>query len=774
MKEHKRLGLLITILLSIIVLYLHYRPYVTDPNHNFFNLYGDGYKNYFTVYYHIKHDATYSHFEGMNYPYGEHIMYTDGQPALSNTLKFFSKNIVDVSAYTVGIMNIAIVLSFLFCAVFLYLTLVRLHIAPWFAVLAALGIMLMSPQHFRAISHYPLSYGFILPLIFYLLLRFENKPSFVISICIALTTGIAGLLHMYYVAIIGMFIGWYFLFTFLKNRTWQEALRLSMHFGVQVILPFLLIQIWVLSTDMITDRPKTPLGFFDYRARVEGILTNTQLPYWAWFDKNIIDIREMSFENVIYIGIVGIIGFLFFLIPLIRKRILPTEDEAAARYLNQLFPSIIMMLLVSLGLPFVIPGLEFLVEYLGPYRQFRGQGRFAWIFYYGWSLLLWYILYHKLKRWKGSWRVVWIGLAFLVLGTEAYFMSKASFIKPWTDEALYDRQKFEANPKYWFNNIGLLNYQAVLPMPYYHNGSENFLLDASGDAVRFTTILGWHYGMSNLGVNLSRTSFSQTLPAIQMGLLPYRPYQIKKILPSNKPLLVILDNAQYWSLAQKTSTLLRFSRVLHVDSLIQIRELPLEAFDLAVDTWQQEMVAAYHNALKTNIQRDGFLLPDSSYTFYYRTFDELRSPKKYQGKGAFVAKCKPWRQVPFLTFEAPSANNECAVWVYLGEDQRARMNFKGYEIDVAGNKKLVVHNACRVDLQALDNNGWGLVVFPINVSRPGAVVRMELECKDMNIKDLYIDEFLVRPVRGPQDHLYWRRGNDLIYNNLWFLNVLEN
>ena len=31
--------------------------------------------------------SSYSHFQGMNYPYGEHVLFTGCQPVISNTLK---------------------------------------------------------------------------------------------------------------------------------------------------------------------------------------------------------------------------------------------------------------------------------------------------------------------------------------------------------------------------------------------------------------------------------------------------------------------------------------------------------------------------------------------------------------------------------------------------------------------------------------------------------------------------------------------------------------
>ena len=47
----------------------------------------DGAKNYYTVAYHIQHDSTLWWFEGMNYREGEHVIYTDNQPLISNLLK---------------------------------------------------------------------------------------------------------------------------------------------------------------------------------------------------------------------------------------------------------------------------------------------------------------------------------------------------------------------------------------------------------------------------------------------------------------------------------------------------------------------------------------------------------------------------------------------------------------------------------------------------------------------------------------------------------------
>src|ERR1700733_5463679 len=61
----------------------------------------DSLKNYYTYVYHVKNDSSLFQFAGMNYPFGEHVVYTDCQPALTILLKAlpFTHN------YLIGILH---------------------------------------------------------------------------------------------------------------------------------------------------------------------------------------------------------------------------------------------------------------------------------------------------------------------------------------------------------------------------------------------------------------------------------------------------------------------------------------------------------------------------------------------------------------------------------------------------------------------------------------------------------------------------------------------
>src|SRR5688572_18321705 len=113
----------VTLLLVLTILYISffYGKVLKHPNSYFFIDAGDGIKGYYAYAYHIKHDTSYVNFQGMGYPYGENHLFTDGQTAVSNTVKFISEYIPRIEQYSIGIYNLMMVLSFIPCALFLYL-----------------------------------------------------------------------------------------------------------------------------------------------------------------------------------------------------------------------------------------------------------------------------------------------------------------------------------------------------------------------------------------------------------------------------------------------------------------------------------------------------------------------------------------------------------------------------------------------------------------------------------------------------------------------------
>src|SRR5437868_5534070 len=88
--------------LAGMIIYLCYFPQVLlHPNQVMSNNQEDALKNYYTFVYHTTHDKEMLKFEGMNYPFGEHVVYTDCQPVLS----FILRLLPFTHPYLVGILH---------------------------------------------------------------------------------------------------------------------------------------------------------------------------------------------------------------------------------------------------------------------------------------------------------------------------------------------------------------------------------------------------------------------------------------------------------------------------------------------------------------------------------------------------------------------------------------------------------------------------------------------------------------------------------------------
>ena len=100
---------------ALMVLFYFYHEVLLSPNSYLFSATGDGIKNYYTYLYHAKFDNEFHHFSGMNYPYYEHIVYTDAHPLFSYLIGLFG-----LANYAVGILNLLMLLSYPIASIFIY------------------------------------------------------------------------------------------------------------------------------------------------------------------------------------------------------------------------------------------------------------------------------------------------------------------------------------------------------------------------------------------------------------------------------------------------------------------------------------------------------------------------------------------------------------------------------------------------------------------------------------------------------------------------------
>lgn len=757
-------GRIAVLALMLGLLALRFPDFFQYPNSRVIEPYGDGYKVYAVMEYHARWDSSYTRFQGMNYPYGEHVVPADAQPLLSSAIKLGSRFFGDLAGYTRVALHFSLLLSLLLCAYFLYLILRKLNIPILWAVAIAIGLTFLSPQIMRMISHYGLAQAAALPALLYLLLRLEETHSWRISIWIALAVTAFALIHFYFFAIMALFISLYHFFGFLRKPSSRRFMRYAFHYSIQILLPLFFFYFWMNHNDPVTDRTPQPWGFFNFHAIWESIFTSLTQPHFQWLDTQVIKIESTEVEGRAYVGLVATIGTLVLLTRWIAGRFREPVVRAGGAYqgfLNKAFWASTLLALFSFGYPFTIPGLEGWLDYAGPIRQFRSVGRFNWAFYYVINL----IAFAELWRWveRASWRQAIAGLALLLLGFEAYHFCT-------TPDLRLDEVR-ELQPGQRYTDIEGINYrdfQALLTVPYFNIGSDNLWYHGEGEIVPRSLTLSTQSGLPTTSAMLTRTSLSQTLKQAQLVLEPYRLPRILEDFPNQKPLLLMVANYQFEQQKEKYQHLLDGTQLLHETDAYQLFRLPLKAFS--------DRIAARTQAISQTIAQDtlslyphgAFLSRDTALDFYYFGLDSLSASKTYRGKGGFEF---PGAEKSLL-YDGPMPRQLAggwyvlSFWLYFQEDMAGR-SFLEIEEYAPASGEGVNRQAHQVyyNLKALDDDGWGLLEFLIVPVREDTHLRVIIHNPEMGKRQLHLDELLIRP----ESSEVYQQGEGFVWkNNRWY------
>ena len=733
--------------------FLRFSDFFQHPGH-IVEPYGDGFKAYTVIDYHAAYDSTYTHFQGMNYPFGDHAIPSATQPLISNTVKFISDNLVDITDHTIAIVNMSMMLSLVLCGLFLFLIFKKLELPWWYALAVAAGLTFLSPQIHRIHAHYGLSHPEAIPAVLYFLLLFDERPKLKYSFAVALTIIGYSLIHFYYFAILIFAVSFFFLFKFLRKFNWRDLPRLAAHYGVQAIIPLLFFVWWLFSKDPIEDRTSEPWGYFHFHALWEGIVLSLDQPYFQWLDQQVIKFRATYIENRAYIGIVTLItGLVMLGYGLSPKRKLLEFTNQQAAFLRSMFWASFVLLIFALGFPFTINGLEFLLDYAGPIKQFRSVGRFAWIFYYVANVVAFTWLYEQIKDKK--WQYYLLVPALLVLYFEAYNSASAYDLRMDTAEELHTENSFEELP-----GVNYDEFQAILTVPYYNIGSDQFWWEPEGFILQKSLTMSIQIGLPVTSAMLTRSSRSQTLKQMQLATEPYRYPILIEDFPDDRPLLMMLDQREYEKEKERYEHLLEGADLIYTKGdRLRLYRQPLRSFAERLDQKKRKLERLIKRDTNLIWERD-FATPDSTATYFYNGFDNAEAEQIYFGDAAYqgVANQTNTFTIPNLSQEA-EADYELSLWVYIADDRRSRANLQLDEYDAQGNHirqhKQDIHRM--IDL--FDNNGWAMVELSFKPASAESTFRLTIQNKRLRGQRILLDELLIRPagldIYGIFDETIW-------------------
>lgn len=681
--------LVVLIVMSIIIICGVWSKIIFHPNTYLLSSGGDASKNNFTPAWFVKYDEG-TRFTGMHYPYGEHVVYTDNQPAISWALNLIDNNIYPIHNYTVGILNILLFVSILFGIIFLFRILTYYRLPGWYAAIMALAIGLFTPQLDRFWGHYALGYAVFIPWLWWRLIKVkENNYKLITIFFTILLITFFGFIHMYYVLIGALMVGFHACVVFIKNkRQYMQAIKLLAIAGI----PLLVVMLFMFFTDPVNDRPETPYGFFRYKANFQtvflpkhGTLTNQA--------KKLFHFGHADAEGYAFVGYTGFIFLFIFLFIYfkrlwykrsVRNALLPMPGDLGAFFITG-----ICMLLFSMTIPFNL-GLEFLLDILTPLKQFRSPGRFAWVFFYiylvGISVLI-YIIHKKIQKRYPKLAIAFLSAFTILLLVEglSWFSLTAKGIQTNNESNPYDgKNTFFAD---MLNGTAYSpdDFDGILFLPSIFQGSEKLYIDRTGwGNFPKAMELSYQTGLPLVSYMMSRTSQSETFNDVLIAAHPYIKVESTEGVFSLKKLVIMTTD--------RPKTIGENYILNHATKFSSKAGFDLYAFDMS-SIKEKGPALAINDYLQVKDSLQVFTSPTGTVyqaekpleVLYYDSFDGQASERVFLGKGALNNKGEAVPVADFAVSISDTIWLEASCWATNDISEVAYPYLAIYYYDEAGN-----------------------------------------------------------------------------------------
>ncbi len=515
---------------------------LANLNSTFFSSVNDGIKNYFTFLHYLKFESGFV-FKGMAYPYQDLITFTDNQPLLVLLLKLFGAPETISLTAALTIFNVLMLLALPLSVYFLYKIFQHYEVKPFPAFLFAFAIAMLAPQNERMFGHYGLAYGFFIPALWYLNLKFlQGFSRTYVYLTLAFVTFMS-FLHMYYLAISLVFFGFTALGYFLMHLkqfkdTWKNTLQILL----MGVLPILLVKVFMWVMDTKTDRVEIPWGFLNYRATFRSIFFAAESP----FDKLIpeaIKVGKYEWEGDAYLGFIGLF-FAVFLVFVTIKNWVRTKTFT----LNLIeLPSFtlyiytgVFALIFAAVFPFYMPPLDYFIQFLKPILQFRSPGRFAWIFYYVFTVFMLLYFYRKtIFSVKPLVKYLYVLPAALLI-IEGFSIQTSMFaaVNKHNEGKAFlnaDWQKVMVEHK-----LDTTQYRALIALPFFTIGNEKAGFSGSENSVFNALSFTYSTGLPMVNYIMSRASVSEGLKITAIMSHPILPNYYFYQFEDEKPFLVMV------------------------------------------------------------------------------------------------------------------------------------------------------------------------------------------------------------------------------------------
>ncbi|MCA8832685.1 hypothetical protein [Hymenobacter pini] len=563
--------LLLALLVQALFVLRAFGALLLEPGQHLLVTTQDGAKNYYTFQAYIQQPWPngLTWFGMMNYPFGDYLFFTDNTPPLAVLARLWSHYVSDLTPHALDVYHALLLVGF-FLSTALLVAILRRLVKHWGLILVFTVVLpWLNPQTSRLlVGHFNLSYSWIVLLVVWGLLGLyeraqANRPLRPWTLALLLGSVLAGLIHLYYLPLLALTVAGFFAAWLLPKKQWQTRPALLGVGALLTLLPTAICYVLVLLTDgyrVQRSMQATGFNYAPWKLQLSALLKpGSYQTVHFWLEPK----GQPTYESVAYLGAFALFGLTLAGVTwLVRRPAVQAfwhswKVTPEWRFLRLWLLASLVGLGVSLGTEYAVANDQYIFQnYFSAFyylqkitkvvTHFRAVARFSWPFFWAVNLLVLVAVDFWLRRskWKGRW-VVALGLVTLaLLDTRDTLKHYRKSLLP---NLLTNEQTFpELQPL--LRGLQPAQYQAILPVPFFHVGSENLELTVDDDNAHSLHAyeLALRTNLPLMASKLSRTpeEHVKQLRSIfdAQGPIPQLRQQLRQ---AGKPVLVLLDERFY-------------------------------------------------------------------------------------------------------------------------------------------------------------------------------------------------------------------------------------
>lgn len=617
-------GIQISVGLSVVWLFLFYSDIIYCPNCYWPDKGYDALRAYHVFQTLIHFEEGWFNTKMINFPFGENIFYLDCNPPLLWGIKFLSNLFPALKEYSIGIYNVLLLLSLPLCAFINYKIIMHYHNTGIWQGILAFCIAVFCPQVLRWVGHPAMGLYFFIPLTWFICILIIKNPRQWYPVILLFISNIFWLLvHPYNGMMCLMFSSLFLVYFFFSQK---QGIKHILGIVFSTIIPFFLYFIFIYLTDSHSNRTKKPFGFFEFKAVWEGFVFPIE-SYSNYLKNFQDDSNTIHYDAAIYLGVGNILiifsMFLCLIFKLYQPLFMRKRDFIAA-----IIPSLVM-LLFSFGIPFI-----FYHEAMNHFpfiASLRYSARFAWPF---WFLVSMSSCLFLLSIQKPKLRLLLL-LFFIIVQVVEAIPFHNRVVRIFTDNYNPYIVQYELPwKKVLCEDLDASKYSAVIPLPFFHIGSNNFYRDGDRETRVAVMLFAYYIRIPLMTSPCIRVSESEARMHFELMSPSFYEKEIEKYIA--KDLKFIIFKKKSAALEINESQLLSKAKFLKSHGDFELFEISSQSIfkNTAANQWLQ------FNTIKSELKpnKERFFTLDTSAFFYFNDFEAKVTDQSIFGRGAMVGK----------------------------------------------------------------------------------------------------------------------------------------